>query len=407
MTRSRADEVLESWDHVSQSLPRPSTFRRPTPAGPARTALVALAAVVVVAMVSAAIFWSLPENFIGTRPTSTPTATPSTAISPTPSVTASPGNTPTSVPTASPSSGALPITVLARIPFPFPDSQTPPEQAVAVVDGSIWIADASQDHLVRLDVASNQVLATVTIDPSDLIAGDGALWTLSPVGMTPGPARLTLSRVDLTGNQVVATDFPEIDAAGLGSLWAISQDTALAQIDPSTGNETKTWATIKGRDVEVGCGGLWIRSFTDTLSWFDPTTDTSGIPIDVSIDGAGRVHETASGCHVVLGNPGDTGTGVETGYVARIDETGIVSKSPEISERVHIAGDTVWTSTLAGVIQQIDPLTATPIGHAWQLPTDELATNPKFADWRLMSAGNQLYLLTPSSVTHLDVATGP
>jgi hypothetical protein len=405
MTRSRADEVLDSWDHVSQSLPHPSAFRRPTQAGPARTALVALAAVLVLAMVSVAIFWSLPDNGIGTRPTSTPKATPSTAVSPTPSVTASPGNTPTSVPTGSPSSGVLPITVVARIPFPFPDSQTPPERAVAVVDGSIWIADASQDHLVRIDIASNQVLATVEIDPSDLIAGDGTLWTLSPVGMTPGPARLTLSRVDLTGNRVIATDFPEINAAGLGALWAISQDAGLVRIDPSTGSATQTWPNINGRDLEVGCAGLWIRSFTDTLTWFDPTTGTSGTPIDTSTGGAGRVHETASGCYVVLGNPGDTGTGVETGYIARIDATGIVSKSTAISERVHIAGDSFWTSTLEGVVQQIDPLTADPIGHAWQLPTDELATNPKFADWRLISAGNQLYLLTPSSVTHFDVAT--
>jgi hypothetical protein len=401
MTRSRADEVLESWDHLSQSLPRPTAFRRPT-----RPPMVALAlavvGVLVVAVLGVAVLWSLPNNQVAVPPTRSPGATPSRLASPSRTPTATPVSTPTPVPTGSSSSGVEPVTVVARIAIPFPDSQTAPQQALAVVYGSIWIA--TPGHLVRIDPIANQVIATIRVEQSYLIAGDGALWTLSPVEMVPGPSRLTVSGV-LSRNEIIATDFPEIHAAGLGSLWAISQDTGLVQIDPSTGKETKAWAEIKGRDVEVGCGGLWIRSFMDTLTWFDPTTGASGTPIDVSIGGAGRVHETASGCYVVLGNPGDTGTGVENGYVARIDETGIVNKSPAISERVHIAGDTVWTSTLAGVIQQIDPLTAAPIGNAWQLPTDELATNPKFADWRLISAGSNLYLLTPASVTRVGLFT--
>lgn len=106
MTRSRADEALESWDHVSQSLPRPSAFRRPTAAGPARTALVALAATLVVAMVGVAVLWSLPNNQVAVPPTGSPGATPSPLASANRTPTATPVTTPaTPTPAASASAG--------------------------------------------------------------------------------------------------------------------------------------------------------------------------------------------------------------------------------------------------------------------------------------------------------------
>ena len=84
-----------------------------------------------------------------------------------------------------------------------------------------------------------------------------------------------------------------------------------------------------------------------------------------------------------------------------------MSKSPAFTDRIHIAGESFWTSTDAGLIQQIDPVSGASIGHAWQLPGEDLPSNPKFVDWRLISASGDLWLLTGAAVTHLDIATVP
>jgi hypothetical protein len=425
MARSRADELLSRWDELANDLPRPPAARRQArSARPLAYVLLTVVAAVVVVGAVLAIYLARPPEQVGPAPT--PSPTPTATASPTPSPTGTAGTTtqpsrspaltaspPNSTATASaPPAGPLPAPVIARAAYPYPDAQTPWADATAVVGGSLWIADASANHLVRISTATNTVLATINVDPSSLIAGDGQLWTLSPVGLVPGPPTLTVSRVDLAQNVVVATDFPQISAVGLGYLWAISLDGGLQQIDPASGAVLRSWAGVTGQAIDVGCGRLWIHGFggAEQLASFDPASGSVGTAIDASA-GAGIVHETSSGCYVVLGNPGGGAsfgvTGTETGTLASVDESGIVAESPQIGLRVHIAGDTFWTSTDAGIIEQIDPLTAAPIGPAWQLPTDELPTNPKFVDWRLISDGADLWLLTATSATHLGITTAP
>ena len=271
-----------------------------------------------------------------------------------------------------------------------------------MVDDSLWIADAGQSHLVRIDLGKNEVVATIPVDPSDLVAGDERLWTVSPVGVGPVHGPTTLSRVDLEGNRVVPTDFPVVDAAGLGSLWSIAEKGGLEQVDPKSGRIESTWPDVKGQQVDAACGALWVHDGDrSTLTWFDPSSGRAGAAIPTQ-DGAGRVHQTSDGCWVVFGSPGDPASSGR-GSIARIDEHGIAHESPLLVDRVHVIGDGFWTSTVDGVIQQIDPMTAAPVGHAWVLPSEQLPSNPKFADWRLIGDGSRIYLLTGGALSLLDV----
>lgn len=421
MRRDRADDILEQWAQIAESTRRPEEAPRPRPVrnrnvAPALgTAVAAVAITLVVVVLWAALPPARPAGPLsGTPPassiassTASPGATASpSAVSPSPSGSSVPSSSPSVRPVATP----VPIGVIARIAIPYPDSQTAIEDAVAIVGDSLWIVDAGQTFLVRIDLLTDQVVATIPVQPSDLIAGDGRLWTVSPVGLgSSRPVTLTLSRVDLARNRVVPTDYPIVDAAGFGSLWSISSQVGLRQIDPETGQVTATWPSVKGDNLQVACGAFWFENLDGTLlNRVDPSnghvTEQIATP-----EGAGRVRDAAGGCWVVLGDPGDTFG--SQGELARLGTTeGVLGRSPLIGQRVHIAGDTFWTSTADGIIQRIDPSTAAPIGHSWQLPASDLPTTPfpeKFADWRLFSAEGSLWLITATAVDHLDVSTAP
>ncbi len=418
MRRDRADEVLEQWAKIAESTRRPEEAPRPRPVrnlnvAPALgTAVAAVAITLVVVVLWAALPPARPAGPLSSTPpassiassTASPGATASpSAVSPSPSSSSVPSNSPSVRPVATP----VPSGVIARIAIPHPDSQTAIEDAVAIVGDSLWVADASQAYLVRIDLLTDQVVATIPVDHSDLIAGDGRLWTISPTGMDL--PTVTLSRVDLVRNRVLPTDYPVAQAAGFGSLWSMSPQDGLRKIDPQTGEVTASWPSVKGLDLQVACGALWFENVDGTLlNRVDPSnghvTEQIATP-----EGAGHVRDAAGGCWVVLGDPGDFPSGF--GYLARLGTTeGILDQSPLLGERVHIAGDTFWTSTADGLIQRIDPLTAAPIGHAWQLPASDLPTTAfpgKFADWRLFSAEGSLWLITATAVDHLDVSTAP
>jgi hypothetical protein len=144
---------------------------------------------------------------------SSPTATISAEVSP--------SATSTAVPTPPYQTAA----VVARVPFPHPDSQAPSIFRVAVTDGALWVADARGEYLVRIDLESNQVTSTVPTDTASLAAGDGRLWSIGPLSGAggPPPSTISLGRVDLVSGTVeVVAQVPRgAVAVGLGAVWML------------------------------------------------------------------------------------------------------------------------------------------------------------------------------------------
>jgi len=175
-----------------------------------------------------------------------------------------------------------------------------------------------------------------------------------------------------------------------------------------TGWLATSWPNLDGLDykLRVACDRVWIGGYDDTVTAFDPLAGALGTPIDISVVGFQRISQTSDGCWVVFGSPGEF-PAYRPGTLAQIDSTGIVRQSPPLRNRIHIAEDSFWASTMDGLIWRIDPLTGQQMGHRWQLPEDDLPSNPKLVDWRLMSVDGQLYLLTAASLYHLDIPTDP
>jgi YVTN family beta-propeller protein len=90
--------------------------------------------------------------------------------------------------------------------------------AIAIGDGAVWVTDALSDSVSRIDPALNAVTATIKVGsrPTRLAIGEGGVWVLNA-----GDG--TVTRIDPRRNAAVATIPVGADAtgiaAGLGGVW--------------------------------------------------------------------------------------------------------------------------------------------------------------------------------------------
>lgn len=271
-----------------------------------------------------------------------------------------------------------------------------------VVDGSIF-ADESHDVL-RIDPATNTVVAILPLVRATFLARDGALWTLGPVGLVPGPDTSTIGRIDLATNTVVTIGqipFATWFDVGLGAIW-VSRREALDKLDATDGSPLASWpwpADLKG-SVEhayavVACDALWasiVRSSSDpvstTFEQLDPQTGKDLGTYSFSAS-ATELANTDGECWSVMAAPSPA----LASWLARFEPgRGAVERSPILATHLRIIGDTFWTWTLTGVVQQIDPVTAAPIGDAWQIPDD--LREGTWENLRLIAADGSLWVVT-------------
>jgi len=132
--------------------------------------------------------------------------------------------------------------------------------------GSIWVTSDAKGVISRIDPASNSVVATVKVDPDSfyLTFGEGALWAVSGT-------QNSVQKVDPRTNAVVARTVlgkePGFLIAGEGAVWVQEQgDGTVAKIDPATGavaGRVKVSETLKYGDIDVGGGKVWLRTTSD------------------------------------------------------------------------------------------------------------------------------------------------
>ena len=222
--------------------------------------------------------------------------------------------------------------IQARIPLPRPSR-------VAFGDGSIWVSDSVDPHILRIDVATGETIGEpIAIDfvPREIAYGEGAVWVCSM-------DRSRLARIDPQTNTIVA----EVDlrplqipdhvylllAAGEGAVWLTNQ-THVLQIDPET-NQIVGEPIPAGEEIitlALGHGTLWTGSHDDGLiTRVDAKTHSvvATIEMGFSVHGLATSEESAW----VLD---------EHGFgVVRIDP-----KNNELGERVPI--DFVGANLVAG-----------------------------------------------------------
>lgn len=332
------------------------------------------------------------------------TSTPSTQASSSATETAS------AVPSAkvTPAPATQDAQVVARVPLPEPGGQLPFDEAIAVTDSTIWTTGSRGEHLVRIDTGTNAVTLDRPIDSAVLVAGDGRLYALGPYGLVPGPASMDLSLIDqATGETSVLAQVPtnQLATVGLGGIWV--RDTQLTLLDPETGALLRTLPVATSYGVDVACGALW--SWTTgpapdqgstfwLLQRLDP--ETGAVLLEVNLPGMLDQHLVdANGACFAVSRDSDRAT------LYRIDPQQGLTRTVELTTDIQVSGGTFWTWTPDGIVQQIDPATANPIGSAWQLPSEDLRVTAKgTADWRLLVADGSLWLAAGDEFVRYDIA---
>jgi hypothetical protein len=139
--------------------------------------------------------------------------------------------------------------------------------------GSVWVADDTRSHLLRIDPATRRTLA-------DLPTGDGtaALVTDGTHAWIVNHRDATLDRIDLATNTITRLgrlpgEAPERMALFAGSLWITGRGTDLLRVDPVTG---AVQATVEigagGVDVAAAAGRIWVAAANSA-------DDRSGLPV--------------------------------------------------------------------------------------------------------------------------------
>jgi len=198
-------------------------------------------------------------------------------------------------------------------------------------------------------------VATVKVGrtPQAIAVGDGSLWVAA---FDDG----TISRLDLTtgepiGDAIQLTDaFPSALAYGFDSLWVTDVvDDTLLRLDESTGEIEQT---IPVGDSPTGIAiddhGVWVANFNDsTISHIDPDTNA---PMGEAVIVGGKPAGIAAGNDYIWvtrqpkeGEPGDPEQ--RTGSLIRIDPvesewTGEVFEVGAAPQGVVFGAGSVWVA---------------------------------------------------------------
>ena len=162
--------------------------------------------------------------------------------------------------------------VVATIPAGPADS----EGGIATGAGSVWMVTAGDGELARIDPATNKVAARITIPAGSYAVAfeNGSAWVTSTAGNL-------LTKVDAATNTVVSTTdvgkSPRFLTVGAGSVWTLNQgDGSISRVDAASG---KLVATIQagltghGGEIAYGEGALWVTLAGFPITKIDPATN--------------------------------------------------------------------------------------------------------------------------------------
>jgi peptide/nickel transport system substrate-binding protein len=262
-----------------------------------------------------------------------------------------------------------------------PVGSSPSELAAG--DGAVWVANYNASTVSRINPATRAVAQTIPVGsaPSGIAVGAGAVWVANNFGGT-------VSRIDPAAGRVVQTiavgNGPGGVAVGNGSVWVTNaSDGTLSRIDPTTGTMVETIALGGGAtDVAAGLGGVWV---SDAANGRVLRVDPSSLQVVAAINvGTGPDPITICQGSVWVANRLD-------GTVSRIDpQTNQVEATIPVGSgpsAIAAGAGGVWVANeFAGSVAHIEPTTG-------EVRTVKVGNRPL----SLAVAGGQVWVGTQSA----------
>jgi hypothetical protein len=327
-------------------------------------------------------------------------ATPGPSATPCGAESGAPSESAPATASSTPGVETRPAEIVSRITLPYPGEstpepwpQTPEREHVVVTADALWIIVNFQ-HLVRVDLASNQVSAVESVAfPVRPSFGGAGLWLYGPTDAAP-ITRSRLIRVDQASGALSSFPWGELVdrmAVGRDGVWVIRSQ-RLYKLDPRTTDELGSVPT-SAWNFRTGCGELWVIDDDADGNEFMLRIDQETLQVAGRLDVVGQPVASEGRCWLF----GD-------GLFELTDETlSSVTSSPLIN-----AADSFWVELGSNRIQRYDPVAAAPTGPRWQLDSDDLRPSVKGeSDWLLVSAGGSLWLLNRDQLIRYDIPTVP
>jgi YVTN family beta-propeller protein len=140
---------------------------------------------------------------------------------------------------------------------------------------SIWMLTDSKGTLVRIDPASNTIVAEIHLNAAaqSLTFGQNAIWAA-----TTGDELLKINAyTNVTDETIKVGKSPRSIAIGEGSVWTLNTgDATVSRIDPKTNKVTMTiklGRSIPSGQIVVGEGSVWVSAPGSPLIRIDPRTN--------------------------------------------------------------------------------------------------------------------------------------
>jgi YVTN family beta-propeller protein len=223
--------------------------------------------------------------------------------------------------------------------------------------GALWVANLDDQSITRVDASSGHAMRHIAIGdtPTGIAATRSAVWVTDGSGglskIDPRYDRRSFERpLRASVGFFGGTARPAL--AAFGSLWIVSPDGVLLQLDPATARVRDSVAV--GNDpssVASGAGSLWVTNSSDgTVTRIDPTTLSAKTPIYV---GYGPASIAVNGAGAWVANAGDNA-------LVRLDlRTNAVAGTTPVGDgpaAVLATPGALWVAnSRAGTVMRLDP----------------------------------------------------
>ena len=249
------------------------------------------------------------------------------------------------MPVVNPPPGAL-----GRVVATIPVGAGPAD--VLVDQDAVWVANAAQGTVSRIDPATNTVRQTIRVgrNPIRLVAGFGSIWVANQTEQT-------ISRIDASNGQPLATiPLPTLGpnqlAVGAGSVWALA-GYSLLRIDPATNKPVvldADWELVEG-GLTVAGGRVWLsgRAYpgVQPIARVDPATNRKADTVSTEADGA-----------LTSGGGSVWQAGVATQTIYRLDPRSgrALAEIPigVVAKHLTAAEGSLWVGSDSGRVTRID-----------------------------------------------------
>ena len=235
--------------------------------------------------------------------------------------------------------------------------------AIAIGAGGVWVANADDQTIVRIDPKTKKVVKTIGglgSDVSEVAVGSGAVWVaggndgtltrIDPALNAPG------APIDLGAGGELVKQPVFLVATGAGDVW-VTRGNDVLRVDPGGSEVTKTIAGDRPQGLGIGAGSVWVTQLNEHLRRFDATSGKLTADRDLSSQLFFPLVQDGSVWLVAYEN--------KATQVMRLDTSTLVQQGPAIPFTVNkfpfdlaSGAGFLWTVTPTdGGVWRIDPKT--------------------------------------------------